>query len=103
MGTKTLAVLVTIALSVVGVLGDYFLKLASASAAPAGDFVLSWFRALRLDWIRLGVRNETSEAHYHKRPLFRLAGAAAYRDRSGVLSLNTKPALLERACSNCMA
>jgi small multidrug resistance pump len=30
MGTKTIAVLVTIAFSVIGVLGDYFLKLASA-------------------------------------------------------------------------
>ena len=30
MGTRTLAVLVTIAFSVIGVLGDYFLKLASA-------------------------------------------------------------------------
>jgi small multidrug resistance pump len=29
MGTKTLAVLVTIAFSVIGVLGDYFLKIAS--------------------------------------------------------------------------
>ena len=34
MGTKTLAVLVTIAFSVVGVLGDYFLKLASARDQP---------------------------------------------------------------------
>lgn len=34
MGTKTLAVLVTIAFSVIGVLGDYFLKLASAREQP---------------------------------------------------------------------
>ena len=34
MGTKTLAVLVTIAFSVIGVLGDYFLKLASACEQP---------------------------------------------------------------------
>ena len=34
MGTKTLAVLVTIAFSVIGVLGDYFLKLASARDQP---------------------------------------------------------------------
>jgi small multidrug resistance pump len=34
MGTKTLAVLVTVAFSVVGVLGDYFLKLASAREQP---------------------------------------------------------------------
>jgi len=30
MGTKTMAVLITIAFSVIGVVGDYFLKLASA-------------------------------------------------------------------------
>src|SRR5262245_45012769 len=34
MGTKTLAVLVTIAFSVIGVMGDYFLKLASAREQP---------------------------------------------------------------------
>ena len=34
MTTKTLAVLVTIAFSVIGVLGDYFLKLASAREQP---------------------------------------------------------------------
>ena len=34
MGTRTIAVLVTIAFSVIGVLGDYFLKLASAREQP---------------------------------------------------------------------
>ena len=34
MGTSTLAVLITIAFSVIGVLGDYFLKLASAREQP---------------------------------------------------------------------
>ena len=34
MGPKTLAVLVTITFSVIGVLGDYFLKLASAREQP---------------------------------------------------------------------
>src|SRR5215831_19805518 len=34
MGTRTLAVLVTITFSVIGVLGDYFLKLASAREQP---------------------------------------------------------------------
>jgi drug/metabolite transporter (DMT)-like permease len=34
MGTKTFAVLITIAFSVIGVLGDYFLKLASAREQP---------------------------------------------------------------------
>ena len=63
MGTKTLAVLVTIAFSVIGVLGDYFLKLASAREQPTADeLVLSWLRPLRIDRVRLGVRNETPEA-----------------------------------------
>jgi len=34
MGTRAIAVLVTIAFSVVGVVGDYFLKLASAHEQP---------------------------------------------------------------------
>ena len=34
MGTKTLAVLITIAFSIIGVFGDYFLKLASAREHP---------------------------------------------------------------------
>src|SRR6266496_3677714 len=34
MGTRTIAVLVTIAFSVIGVFGDYFLKLASAREQP---------------------------------------------------------------------
>ena len=43
MGTNTIAVLVTLAFSVVGVLGDYFLKLASAYQQP-----------LRTGWFYLG-------------------------------------------------
>ena len=43
MGTKTIAVLVTFAFSVVGVLGDYFLKMASACEQP-----------LRTTWFYLG-------------------------------------------------
>jgi drug/metabolite transporter (DMT)-like permease len=34
MGTKTVAVIVTIAFSIIGVLGDYFLKVASAREQP---------------------------------------------------------------------
>jgi len=34
MGTRTIAVLITIAFSVIGVLGDYFLKLASGREQP---------------------------------------------------------------------
>jgi small multidrug resistance pump len=43
MATKAVAVLVTIAFSVIGVLGDYFLKLASACEQP-----------LRTAWFYLG-------------------------------------------------
>ena len=40
MGTRTIAVLVTIAFSVIGVVGDYFLKLASGREQPLRT---SWF------------------------------------------------------------
>jgi drug/metabolite transporter (DMT)-like permease len=40
MGTSTIAVLVTVAFSMVGVLGDYFLKLASAREQPLAT---GWF------------------------------------------------------------
>jgi drug/metabolite transporter (DMT)-like permease len=43
MGTKTIAVLVTFAFSIMGVVGDYFLKLASARHQP-----------LRTSWFYLG-------------------------------------------------
>ena len=43
MGTKTIAVLVTFAFSIMGVVGDYFLKLASAREQP-----------LRTGWFYLG-------------------------------------------------
>ena len=43
MGTRTIAVLVTAAFSVIGVVGDYFLKLASAREQP-----------LRTGWFYLG-------------------------------------------------
>ena len=43
MGTRTIAVLVTVAFSVIGVVGDYFLKLASAREQP-----------LRTGWFYLG-------------------------------------------------
>jgi drug/metabolite transporter (DMT)-like permease len=51
MGTKTIAVLVTIAFSVVGVLGDYFLKLASARE-----------QSLRTGWFYLGFALYASTA-----------------------------------------
>src|SRR3954467_5840251 len=51
MGTRTLAVLITIAFSVIGVLGDYFLKLASAREQP-----------LRTWWFYLGFALYASTA-----------------------------------------
>src|ERR1700755_2765753 len=51
MGTRTIAVLVTIAFSVIGVLGDYFLKLASAREQP-----------LRSGWFYLGFALYASTA-----------------------------------------
>jgi small multidrug resistance pump len=51
MGTRTIAVLVTFAFSVIGVLGDYFLKLASTSEQP-----------LRTGWFYLGFALYASTA-----------------------------------------
>jgi drug/metabolite transporter (DMT)-like permease len=51
MGTKTLAVLVTIAFSVIGVVGDYFLKIASAREQP-----------LRTGWFYFGFALYASTA-----------------------------------------
>lgn len=51
MGTKTLAVLITIAFSVIGVLGDYFLKLASGRE-----------QSLRTNWFYLGFALYASTA-----------------------------------------
>src|SRR6476620_569513 len=51
MGTRTIAVLATIAFSVIGVLGDYFLKLASAREQP-----------LRTGWFYLGFALYASTA-----------------------------------------
>jgi small multidrug resistance pump len=51
MGTSTIAVLVTVAFSMVGVLGDYFLKLASAREQP-----------LRTGWFYLGFALYASTA-----------------------------------------
>src|SRR5215211_7637382 len=51
MGTKTLAVLITIAFSVIGVLGDYFLKLASGRE-----------HSLRTSWFYLGFALYASTA-----------------------------------------
>ena len=84
MRTKTIAVLVTIAFSVIGVLGDYFLKLDSAREQPLRDgLVLPRLRSLRLDRVRLGIRNETPEAGHHQRSLLCLPGAAPHRHRRG--------------------
>ena len=55
MRTKTIAVLVTIAFSLIGVLGDYFLKLASAREQPlqAGWFYLGFalYASTAFGWV----------------------------------------------------
>src|SRR5213075_1406990 len=51
MGTRTIAMLITIGFSVIGVLGDYFLKLASAREQP-----------LRTGWFYLGFALYASTA-----------------------------------------
>jgi drug/metabolite transporter (DMT)-like permease len=51
METRTIAVLVTVAFSVIGVVGDYFLKLASAREQP-----------LRTGWFYLGFALYASTA-----------------------------------------
>jgi small multidrug resistance pump len=54
-GTKTIAVLVTIAFSVIGVLGDYFLKLASGREQPlrATSFYLGFalYASTAFGWV----------------------------------------------------
>ena len=55
MGAKTIAVLVTIAFSVIGVLGDYFLKLASAREQPlrTGSFYVGFvlYASTAFGWV----------------------------------------------------
>ena len=55
MGTKTIAVLVTIAFSVIGVLGDYFLKLASArdQSLRTGSFYVGFalYASTAFGWV----------------------------------------------------
>ena len=55
MGTHSIAVLVTIAFSVVGVVGDYFLKVASASERPlrTGSFYLGFvlYASTAFGWV----------------------------------------------------
>ena len=54
MGTKTIAVLITIALGVIGILGDYFLKLASAREQPlATSFYLGFalYASTAFGWV----------------------------------------------------
>jgi drug/metabolite transporter (DMT)-like permease len=55
MGTKTLALLVTLAFSVIGVLGDYFLKLASSreESLKSGWFYLGFalYASTAFGWV----------------------------------------------------
>jgi len=75
MGTRMIAVLVTIAFSVIGVLGDYFLKLASARE-----------QSLRTVWFYLGFALYASTAFgwvFVMKLCF--PGAAPHRDRRGAV------------------
>ena len=55
MGPKTLAVLITITFSVIGVLGDYFLKLASGREQPlrTGSFYIGFilYASTAFGWV----------------------------------------------------
>ena len=65
MGTKTIAVLVTIAFSVIGVFRRLLPQARQrARATTANKLVLPWLRPLRIDRVRVGIRNETPEAGY---------------------------------------
>lgn len=72
---------VTIAFSMIGVLGDYFLKLASTRGQP-----------LRTEWFYLGFALYASTAFgHHQRALLGFHGAASDGGRRGGLPRITQP------------
>src|SRR2546422_11414829 len=91
MGTKTIAVLVTIAFSVIGVVGDYFLKVASAREQP-----------LRTGWFYLGFALYASTAFgwVFVMKYLKLATISVLYSVSLVLLLNAIGALLFRESLN---
>jgi hypothetical protein len=86
MGARTIAVLVTIAFSMIGVLGDYFLKLASAREQPlrTGWFYLGFvlYASTAFGWVFV---MKAPEAGDHQRPLLRFPGAASHCHRRCVV------------------
>ena len=77
--------LVTIAFSVIGVLGDYFLKLASGHEQPlrAGWFYLGFalYASTAFGWVFVMGHLKLAD----QRPLFCFPGVAPDRDRRGAV------------------
>src|SRR5215813_11794184 len=91
MGTRTLAVLITIAFSVIGVVGDYFLKLASTREQP-----------LRTGWFYLGfvLYASTAFGWVFVMKYLKLATISVLYSVSMVLLLTAVGALLFRESLN---
>ena len=91
MEKTTLAVLVTIAFSIVGVVGDYFLE---AGQREPASFKSKWFyvgfAVYASTGLRLGVRHEAPQAGDDRRRLQRVDDLAANGDRRGGLSRVTQ-------------
>ena len=87
MDKHSLAVVVTIGFSVLGVAGDYLLKLASAvDQSSSIRLLLHRLRGLRLDRVWLGLRDEAPEAGHDRRRLLRLDDPALDWNRRHLLS-----------------
>ena len=81
-----LAFVVIIAFSVLGVVGDYLLKLASDRKNPFDEqVVLPGFRGLRLDRIWLGLRDAALEAGDDWSGVLGVDDSAAHGRRRGCL------------------
>ena len=76
MGKHSLAVVVTIAFSVVGVAGDYLLDFASGHRIRSSiAVVLRRVLRVRLDGVRVGLRDEALQTGHHRRGLLGVDGA----------------------------
>jgi hypothetical protein len=88
---KALAILVTVGFSLVGILGDYFLKLASASdnSLKTKSFYIG-FCPLCFDSFRVGLRHEAFETGDHRRSVLDLDGSAINCDRGALFPRNSQ-------------
>ena len=77
-----IAVLVTVAFSAIGVLGDYFLKLSSVRDQPLRT---RWFYVGFAVYASTGIRNATPKAGHHQRCLLYFHGATPHRRRRGAV------------------